>query len=132
MSTDEPVTRPGGSRRWIAGAVAAAVVVAAVVIGVVVLLGDDGPADDGAYTVVVPAGTSARIAAGEDIALMPERVELSVGDRLVIDNRDSETVEVGPFAVRPGETFEYTFRNAGRYIGYCSIGENSQIEIVVS
>lgn len=107
------------------------VAVATVVVAVLVLTRGDEPAGED-YTVVVPAGTAARIAAGDQVELMPERLELSVGDRLVIENRDDAAVTVGPFAVRPGETFRYRFANPGRYIGFCTIGKGNQIEIVVS
>lgn len=69
---------------------------------------------------VVPEGTWAAVTAGEDIEIMPEVVELEVGDQLRIVNNDVETHILGPYTVRPGETFEVIYTVPGEYPGTCT------------
>lgn len=83
------------------------------------------------YVVIVPAGTSERVARGEELDLMPHDVKLRVHDSIVIDNRDTQVHNVGPFFVRPGERFRYEFDEAGRYVGGCTVDPSGSITITV-
>ena len=84
-----------------------------------------------AYSVVVPPGTGARVAAGEPVELLPSDLQLPVGTELVIENQDVETQEVGPFVVRAGETLRHRFATRGIYSGACTVHPDGQITITV-
>lgn len=86
----------------------------------------------GVTEIVVPAGTSARLARGETVAVMPARLEFSVGDTLVIRNDDREATSVGPYWVEAGERFEVRFGEPGRFEGVCPLAESEHYEIVIT
>ncbi len=83
-------------------------------------------------TFVVPPGTYQAIEAGEDIEVMPTEVELSVGDELRIVNEDTFTHVLGPYTVRPGETFAVTYTAPGEYPGTCSVNASDKTVIRVT
>jgi len=94
------------------------------------------PRDDGrtpeTIEVVVPEGAGA-LGSGVDTAeLLPRRLEVSVGDRLVIDNRDTNTVTVGPYTVAPGQRLEQTFTREGVIEGVCTLHPSGRVTIVVT
>jgi plastocyanin len=126
-----------GGRRGPGFAGAAGLMVLALALGAVAAVMVAGGGDDAAepapepYSVVVPAGTSARVAAGEPVELIPSDLQLPVGTELVIENRDVETQEVGPFVVRAGETLRHTFATRGVYAGACTVHPDGQITITV-
>jgi hypothetical protein len=101
---------------------------------VVGLLGLAACGGDGSDTVevVVPAGTQDRLDAGEDVVVMPERLELDVGDVLLIRNEDDVEQSVGPYTVAAGQEARFEFGVAGTYEGYCPLSEGDRYEIVVS
>lgn len=82
--------------------------------------------------IVVPAGTADRLARGEDVAIMPAELQLSVGDVLRIRNDDDTDQSVGPWQVAAGTSFEMHFGQPGRYQGSCPLAEGDTYDIVVS
>lgn len=124
----EPRPRP---RTGLAlGIVAGVLALVAVVVGVIALAG--GSKEPFEYKVVVPAGTADRIAGGEEVTLIDAQIDLEVGDRIVIDNQDDEIHQVGPFPVRPGETFEHTFNTPTRYEDLCTLHPDGAVVITIS
>jgi len=107
----------------------AALVLGGVVVGVSVLGADDPPRT---YRYVIPQGTSLRQAFGERLAVMPSRLDLHVGDRLVIVNEDDQIHVAGPFSVRPGETFRYRFTSKGIFQGVCTFNGEQELEVRVT
>ena len=107
--------------------------VAAVLLPVTVLAAcgdtDSGPE---VTELVVPEGTAARLEQGEDVVVMPERLEFEVGEALVIRNEDVADASVGPYAVKAGQTLEVRFGAPGRFEGSCPLSENDRYEIVVT
>jgi hypothetical protein len=89
------------------------------------------PAAGSTYGVVIPAGTGKRIASGFHLYLIPEDLQLHVGDALVVVNQDSQVHEVGPFFVRPGETMRHTFTEPGRFVGACTFHPAGEVAIEV-
>jgi plastocyanin len=136
-----PEQHPGrgarGGRRRPGPVGAAGLVVLALALGALVAVmvagggGDAAAPEPEAYSVVVPAGTSARVAAGEPVELIPADLQVPVGTELVIENQDVETQEVGPFVVRAGETLRHTFSTRGVYAGACTVHPDGQITITV-
>ena len=98
----------------------------------IILLAATGSSEPTGYRVVVPEGTGARIADGESVDLIDADLRLAVGDRLVIENRDDQLHQVGPFPVRAGETFDHQFRSPGIFEGECSIHPDNRVVITVS
>ncbi len=79
----------------------------------------------------VPAGTAARIEAGEAVELLPRTLEVSVGDTLEIRNLDDVPHEVGPYYVGAGQTVRQTFTSPGTIQGLCTLHPSGEITIVV-
>jgi hypothetical protein len=126
---EEPPARKGLVALFITGA-ALAVVGTLVAVFLILAAPEEEAGFD--FVVIVPAGTGARVDAGEELDLMPHDVSLEVGDRLVIDNRDDRVHVVGPITVRPGERAVYGFDEPGRYIGGCTVDDSGETVIVVS
>lgn len=89
----------------------------------------DGEAD---YAFVVPAGTADRVARGEPVNIMPNRLEVKVGEVIRIENNDDEGTTAGPYYVPAGSTIVQRFDSAGRYVGECAISTDGSYEIVVT
>jgi hypothetical protein len=113
---------------------AAVVMIAVVVLGVVIssTTQDDDTAAGDTQTFVVPEGTSEKVYRGEVVDIMPPEVRLDVGDTLVVRNDDVETVTVGPFTVRAGETLTQQFRRPQTLIGECTLSGSGEIQIIVT
>lgn len=127
--------RPPAARLVSIVAIAAFVLLAIGVVAALVVGRDDTGGTQGyRYQVVVPAGTSSRIAAGAHVELLPGTVPLRVGDHLVVRNLDDQVAVVGPFSVRPGETLDYEFTQPGTFEGVCAIGGETahSVKIVVT
>lgn len=86
------------------------------------------------YLVRVPPGTAARIAAGEEVELFPQRIELRLSehDTLVVRNDDSEAVTVGPYRIEPGQRFVQRYEGPGTFDLVCSIHGAEGLRIVVT
>jgi plastocyanin len=117
--------RPDG--RWRLLTAAGLGVVALVVLALVAL---PGLRADTVEVEVAP-GTADRLAAGEDVDLLPRTLEVAVGDRLEIVNRDDVTHEVGPYTVAAGQTLRQTFTGVGTLEGACTLHPDGVITIVV-
>jgi hypothetical protein len=111
--------------------VVAAGLVAGVLLSIVLVIAvrPDDP-EPQVIEVVVPAGTGLLDAADEP--LLPSRLEVRVGDTLVIDNQDDRTHEVGPYVVAAGQRLEHRFTEPGEFVGECSIHPSGQVTIVVT
>ena len=104
----------------------------ALVMGLVALTGVGCGSDADVHEFVVPLGTAERLAAGEDVVVMPSPVEFRVGDTIRIRNEDVVDQSVGPYQVAAGSEFELTFGAPGRYQGYCPLSEGDSYEIIVT
>lgn len=118
---------PAAEGRWrllVAGGVA---LVALVVLALVALPGLRAET----IAVEVVPGTAERLAAGEELDLLPRTLEVAVGDRLEIINLDAVTHEVGPYTVAAGQTLRQTFTTVGTLEGACTLHASGAITIVV-
>jgi hypothetical protein len=82
--------------------------------------------------VVVPAGTFDAVARGEFVDLLPEIVQVKVGDEFVVVNNDTFTHVIGPFSVRPGETLSHYWSQVATIEGDCTILLNDRVLIIVT
>ena len=80
---------------------------------------DDAAEFDHDY--LIPAGTAERIAAGEEVEIVPAELEVEVGEPIRIVNDDSEGHVVGVFYVGAGETLTQRFDSPGELSGECSV-----------
>lgn len=81
--------------------------------------------------IVVPDGTQERTDQGEQIVLFPRRLEVAVGDRLIITNEDAVTHQVGPYVVGSGQRIDQTFSAVGSIEGICTLHPSGEVTIVV-
>ena len=83
------------------------------------------------FVFVIPAGTAARLAAGEQVEVLPADLNFALQDRLIFLNEDSEVHRVGPFTVAPGERLTQRFSSVATISGFCSLHPSNQIEIKI-
>jgi plastocyanin len=126
LEDDEP--RPSRTRVVLAVALAAVCLVVGGVLAIQLLSGGDEATE---LVVEVPEGTGDRMDAGEQIELIPERLDFRVGDSLVIRNDDDRVHQVGPYTVGPFETLSHTFGSPGTVEGLCSLHPSGQVTIVI-
>ncbi len=88
-----------------------------------------GPAD---YAYLIPAGTGDRIRAGDDVEILPNNLEVRVGEKIRIVNEDAEGHFVGIFYVGPGETVTQRFASAGEFAGLCTIHPSGTLTLRVT
>jgi plastocyanin len=80
----------------------------------------------------VPEGTGARIANGEKVYVFPAKVDLHVGDTIVIHNDDTRPAIVGPYTVDRNSTLSQTFLRTGFVTGFCSIHPSGRVTIHIT
>lgn len=122
-------------RRWSGLAIFLAILaplVIATAIGVFAATSGDEPRRAEQIDLVVEKGTQDRVNAGETVVMMPSRIELKVGDTIRIRNDDTVDQWVGPYLVRAGQEFSFTYGAPGRFAGYCPLADGKRYEILVS
>jgi hypothetical protein len=95
------------------------------------LAGCAGAPRERVYT--IPPGTAARLAAGEQVSVLPSLIELAL-DRektLVIQNNDTAAVQIGPYRIEPGQRFVQRYDSPGTFDLFCSVHAGKQLRIVV-
>lgn len=80
---------------------------------------------------VIPPGTSRRVAAGEAIPSIPAEWVFGVGDVLLLRNEDEADHAVGPFWVPAGTTARIPFEGPGMLSFLCTIHPNKYIGVAV-
>ena len=88
-----------------------------------------GPGESVEQTIVIPAGTATLLAAGQDVAIIPDDLRFRLRDRLIVVNQDNATHRVGPFTVLPGGRLEKLFSEAATIDGFCSLHASGRITI---
>lgn len=81
----------------------------------------------------IPKGTWARRMAGEGVAILPDRIRLTLGvrDVLVLRNLDDVPQIFGPTLMMPGQSFRLPFAAASDYTFECTAHPSGQMTIVV-
>ena len=124
--TDRSASRPSALTFWLTGVLAVLSLCAVVVVHV-------APRATASQTIniSVPVGTKAQMDAGEEIVLFPRRLEVGVGDRIVIENDDTASHQVGPYVVGPEQRIVQTFSTTGVIEGICTLHPSGEVTIVV-
>jgi plastocyanin len=134
LTSDEPGSPEGPSRVRPAaiafGALAVGLATVLVTVGIWLMVRPEPGGE--VHTISIPAGTGARIDAGEDVQLVPRELEVSVNDTIRIVNDDDRTFDVGPFVVTSNSTLEHTFDRPGRFSGACTLHPEDSFTVVVT
>lgn len=83
------------------------------------------------YDYLIPDGTWDRIYDGEEVEILPARLDVNVGETIRIVNEDSHGHFVGIFYVGPGETVTQRFASPGEFQGQCTVHPSGEITLVV-
>jgi hypothetical protein len=73
------------------------------------------------FDYLIPPGTADRIAAGEEVEIVPQELVIEVGESIRIVNDDAVGHIVGVFYVGAGETLTQRFDSPGELSGECSV-----------
>ncbi|MGZ4676124.1 MAG: cupredoxin domain-containing protein [Acidimicrobiia bacterium] len=96
---------------------------------VIVIATRSGTHEPRVYEYTVPNGTGARIEAGEKLYVFPAKLEVHVGDQILIHNEDVRPAVVGPYTVDRNSTLSQTFASPGYITGFCSIHPSGRVTI---
>lgn len=96
-----------------------------------VLIGDASAADTFAYDYEIPAGTGARLDAGEKVEIVPAELVVHVGESIRIVNQDDRDHTVGAFFVAAGETLKQRFNRVGELQGECTVHPSGRFTVRV-
>ena len=82
----------------------------------------------------IPKGTYARRMAGDQVEILPSRIDLALGlnDHLLLRNLDDVPQQFGPVLVMPGQSFRLPFEVASTYSFDCTAHASGQMTIVVA
>ena len=80
---------------------------------------------------VVASGTYQRVMRGEIVQIIPRKLEVHVGDEIIIENQDNITHMIGPFTVRAGETLRHVWASTGTIEGDCTFIPDQKVTIRV-
>ncbi len=94
--------------------------------------GDGDGAGQPTFDYVIPAGSYARLEAGEKLDILPAEMEAELNDTIQIVNLDDRPHVLGPWFVGPGETLRQRFVTAGVFEGQCSVHPSGQFSITVN
>lgn len=86
---------------------------------------------DGQVTIAIPAGTAARLAAGEAVMVAPSALSLAAGDRVVVINQDTVSHLVGRYLIEAGETAVIRFEQPGQNRLVCTFHPAGALEFTV-
>jgi hypothetical protein len=81
----------------------------------------------------IPKGTWARRMGGDDVAILPDTIRLTLGlrDVLVLRNLDDVPQIFGPTLMMPGQSFRLPFGVASSYTFDCTAHASGQMLVVV-
>jgi hypothetical protein len=82
-------------------------------------------------TLVIPPGTSQRVAAGQKTLSLPENLDLVQGDVLLVKNEDSVSHQLGPIWVPAGRSSSLNLDQASDYTMECSFRPSRSIDLTV-
>ena len=81
----------------------------------------------------IPRGTAARRLSGENLAILPQTIRLTLGlnDTLVLRNLDTAPHIFGPTLIMPGQSFSLPFSMASTYSFQCTAHADGQLNVIV-
>jgi hypothetical protein len=91
-----------------------------------------GADEQATYEYIVPYGTSVRIDQGQVVDLMPQKLDVKVGESIRISNQDGRDYMIGPFYVTAGQSLAMRFTHEGELSGLCSMNPEGEFIIKVT
>jgi len=81
----------------------------------------------------IPRGTWASRMRGEGVAILPDRIQLTLGveDVLLLRNLDEVPQIFGPTLMMPGQSFQLPFAVASEYVFACTAHASGQMIVAV-
>lgn len=79
----------------------------------------------------IPAGTAARVEAGEDVPTIPQEMIFVLGDTLQVTNHDSVSHQLGPIWVPAGSSASLVMEKAEQYAYSCSFATSRYLGLDV-
>lgn len=119
------------SRRTVVALVGPFVLLVAVLVFAIVIFTGGNGHEPTTYRYVIPVGTGDRIAAGEEVEIVPARLVVHVGDRLLLRNKDDIQHHMGPLLVDPNGLLSMSFSDEGTIEGVCTLNQSGQAKIIV-
>lgn len=117
-------------RRFFGLLILSLLLVLAISEGFYFLIRNDSERSPQTFEIVIPAGTSERIAAGEPGPEIPNTVFV-VGDTLTVHNQDSTSHELGPIWLPPGTSGSLALGEANDFIFNCSFQSTQFLGLTV-
>jgi len=96
------------------------------------LFSDDGSEVGPDYSYTIPAGAGEAMDRGEALDILPDELNVKVGEVFQLINKDDRGHLVGPFYVGAGETLRQRFSSPGTFIGACSVHPSGEIVLYVT
>lgn len=84
------------------------------------------------YDYVIPAGTQDRKLNGETVEIMPDTLDVEVGETIRIRNDDEAGAFAGIFYVGAGEVVSMRFTTPGTLSGVCDLNSSGEFTINVA
>jgi plastocyanin len=84
------------------------------------------------YEYEIPYGTSVKIDQGQQVDLMPQHLDVKVGDSIRIRNKDGRDYMIGPFFVTAGQELAMRFTQPGELSGVCQMNPEGEFLINVT
>jgi plastocyanin len=109
----------------------AAVAAVAIVVG----CGDGsgtGASEGKTIRINIPPNASKLVEQGRAVPGVPARITGTVGDTLVIENRDSSTQFVAGYSISPGQTLRIPLNRAGNYETNCSAHKDKSLTMSIT
>ena len=79
----------------------------------------------------MPFGTGNKLDSGKVISIMPQTLDVTVGESIRIVNDDVRDYMIGPFFVAAGQTLAMRFTHKGTIRGVCQINPEGEFIINV-
>jgi plastocyanin len=80
----------------------------------------------------IPPNAGELVEQGRKVPGVPERITGTVGDTLVIANRDSSTQFVAGYSISPGQTLRIPLNRAGNYETNCSAHRDKSLTMSIT
>ena len=95
------------------------------------LFEEDGGVGTIDYSYTIPEGSGEAIDRGEPLDILPQSLEVQVGEVLELVNQDDRGHLIGPFFVGAGETLRQRFNAPGSFIGACTVHPSGEFVLTV-
>ena len=82
-------------------------------------------------SITIPKGTAERIRNGYSVPSIPENIVFYEGDRIVVNNEDTENHQLGPIWVPPGSQGVLNLQNSDNYSLTCTFQPGKMMGIEV-